>query len=258
MVASLNNLSQKPGSYHMFTELERFEAPDRSFIGHRDIVTRSLARYHAVKPYIFGDMLDVGCGRGYGFDVLQSPGAARTGLDISLEFLKQARHNYHSISLVQATGEKIPFRSRSFDSIIAFEVIEHLQDDIAFLHELKRLIRPNGTIAISTPNRLIASGGNKQPLNPFHIREYTAEEFEALLQQSFSDVIIMGQRESRNVGSSRNRFIDNIPIQWKYALPSHVQGIISVLVRPPLRISDCQFSMDDLQAAHTFLAICKP
>lgn len=258
MVASLNNLMHKPGTNYMFGELERFEAPDRSFIGHRDIVTRSLARYHAVKPYVFGDILDVGCGRGYGFDVLQSPGVARTGLDISLEFLKEARHNYHSVSLVQATGERLPFRSRSFDSIIAFEVIEHLQDDIAFLHELKRLIRPGGLIAISTPNRAVASGGNKHPLNPFHVREYTIEEFTTLLQQSFSDIIIMGQNETRNIGSSRNRLIDNIPVQWKYSLPSHVQGIISSLVRPPLQISDCQFSKDDLHRAHTFLAICKP
>lgn len=241
----------------MFAELERFEAPDRSFIGHRDIVTRSLARYYAVKPYVFGDILDVGCGRGYGFDVLESLGNKKTGLDISLEFLKEAQRNYHSLSLIQARGEKIPFRSKSFDSIIAFEVIEHLQEDIAFLHELKRLIRPGGTIVISTPNRLIASGGNKQPLNPFHVREYTAEEFEALLQRSFSNTIIIGQHESRNSGSSRNQLIDKIPIKWKYSLPSHVQGIISVLVQPPLQISDCQFSTDNLPAAHTFLAICK-
>jgi len=241
----------------MFAELERFEAPDQSFIGHRDIVTRSLARYHAVKPYVYGDILDVGCGRGYGFDVFRSLDGTRTGLDISLQFLRETQRNYASASLVQATGELLPFRSGSFDTIIAFEVIEHLDDDVAFLNELKRLTRPGGVIAISTPNRLVSSGGDKQPLNPFHVREYIAEEFQALLWASFSNVIITGQHETRKAGSSRNRLVDSIPVKWKYLLPSHVQGVISVLIRPPLRISDCQFTGDDLRSAHTFLAICK-
>ncbi|MGQ9926708.1 MAG: class I SAM-dependent methyltransferase [Chloroflexaceae bacterium] len=258
MTASRNNSHQRSAGRHLFTELERFEAPDRLFIGHRDIVTRSMARYYTIKPYVFGNILDVGCGRGYGFEILQSPDGTRTGLDLSLEFLKEVRRNYHNVSLVQATGERLPFRSGSFDSIIAFEVIEHLYDDIGFLNELKRLIRSEGIIAISTPNRLISSGGDKQPLNPFHIREYTAEEFEILLKRSFPDTIILGQNERKTIESSRNQLIDTIPIRWKYMLPSHIQGVISVLIRPPLQLSDCQFSPDDLQSAHTFLAICRP
>jgi len=257
MAASSNISKHGPGGFHLLAELERFEAPNRSFIGHRDILTRSMARYHAVKPYVFGDILDVGCGRGYGFEILQSPDATRTGLDLSLEFLREARRNYHSVSLVQATGERLPFRSGSFDTIIAFEVIEHLYDDVGFLNELKRLARPGGVIAISTPNRLIASGGEKQPLNPFHAGEYTAEEFKILLKQLFPDTIVLGQNERRTVDSSRKQLIDNIPIKWKYLLPSHVQVVISVLIRLPLQISDCQFSPDDLRSAHTFLAICR-
>ncbi|MFQ3661411.1 MAG: class I SAM-dependent methyltransferase [Chloroflexaceae bacterium] len=257
MITSSNTPGRKSNRHHMFAELEQFEAPDQSFAGHRDILTRSLARYHAVKPYICGDILDVGCGRGYGFDVLQSLDGTRTGLDISLQFLREAQRKYASVSLVQATGELLPFRSRSFDTIIAFEVIEHLDDDVAFLNELKRLIRPGGVIALSTPNRIVSSGGNKQPLNPFHVREYTAEEFRSLLRASFSDVILTGQHEIRKVGSSRNRLVDSIPIQWKYLLPSHIQGVISVLIRPPLQISDCQFTGEDLQSSHTFLAVCK-
>lgn len=238
------------------SEIDSLEAPNRSFVGHRDIVTRSLARYHYVAPYVSGKLLDVGCGRGYGFEVLRPQTSGQTGVDISHEFLRETQHSYSTVALARTSGEQLPFQNGAFDTVISFEVIEHLNDDQAFLIELKRLVRPGGYVAISTPNRFVASGEQVQPLNPFHVREYTAPEFAQLLSTTFSSFVLVGQHERLETSRGVNRLIDRIPIGWKYLLPSHFQGVLSVALRPPLRIEECQFLADHLDQAHTLLAIC--
>jgi 2-polyprenyl-3-methyl-5-hydroxy-6-metoxy-1,4-benzoquinol methylase len=238
-------------------ELDRLEAPDQTFWGHRDIVIRSLARYHFVAPHLHGATLDVGCGRGYGFDIIQPNSSSAIGLDVSYGFLRDAQAREPNRLLVLGSGDRLPFTSRSFASIVCFEVIEHIEDDVAFLRDLRRLARPQASIAISTPNKLIASGDRDKPLNPFHVREYVADEFIRLLRQEFSIVTVYGQHESAG-RISTNRLIDRIPMRWKYLIPTHLQGLASVALRAPLSLEDCRFEMHNLEIAHTFLALCHP
>lgn len=235
---------------------ERFEAPDRNFFGARDILVESLARYHFVAPYLHGGVLDVGCGRGYGFEFIQSD-KFRVGVDISFEFIYEARANFPNIPFLCATGPMLPFENNSFDSVLAFEVIEHIEDDHAFLRQLRSLLRNNGFLAISTPNKRATSGTASKPLNPFHIREYCEADFSNLVGRVFSDFTIIGQTERASSTSNTNKLIDRIPIRLKYLLPQHVQSMISVKLRPPLKIEDCRFDQDNLGNAHTFIALCR-
>lgn len=239
-------------------ELDRLEAPDRSFVGHRDILTRSMARYRFVTQYMRGATLDVGCGRGYGFDIIGHHSSAQFGVDVSALFLRDARAREPGRALALATGERLPFAAGSFDSILAFEVIEHIEDDAAFLRDLRRLARSNAFIAISTPNRLVASGDVLKPLNPFHVREYVADEFTRLLRQEFSSVTVLGQHDGPVAQIDRPGLVDRIPMRWKYMIPTHIQGVLSVLLRRPLRPEDCRFERENLDRAHTFLALCYP
>jgi SAM-dependent methyltransferase len=241
----------------ILAETDVLEAPDRNFIGHRDIVTRSLARYHFIAPYICGTLLDVGCGRGYGFDILQQHSNMQVGVDISLDFLRIAQARLSKSMVTQTAGDTLPFLSDSFDAIIAFEVIEHIQNDRGFLLELRRLASNNAFIAISTPNKIIASGSKEKPLNRFHVREYTVTEFYKLLSSVFSTVDLFGQHERSDNPNAVNSFIDHIPIHWKYVLPAHVQDLISVILRPPLRLEDCRFLTDNLERSHTLVALCR-
>src|SRR5262245_35743639 len=168
--------------YHVTSSWsDRWEAPERDFLGHRDILTRSLSRYHFVAPNVDGVLLEVGCGRGYGFEVLSMKSTSQIGIDISRQFLGKARDQFPSVSFACASGSALPFQDHFFDSIIAFEVIEHIADDVSFLRKLKRVSRKNAFIAISTPNILLASGTSAKPLDPFHFREYQATEFIHLL-----------------------------------------------------------------------------
>jgi SAM-dependent methyltransferase len=237
-------------------ELDRLEAPDKTFMGHRDILTRSLARYHFVAPYLRGVALDIGCGRGYGFDVIRHHSSKQIGVDVSFSFLRDARASEPDRPLALASGEHLPFSQASFDSIISFEVIEHIKDDVMFLRDLRRLARRNAFIAISTPNRLIVSGDAAKPLNPFHVREYTADDFIRLLRQEFSTVTVFGQHEGPVVESGRSGLIDRVPVRLKYMVPTHIQGVLSVMVRTPLRLEDCRFDRDALERSHTFVALC--
>jgi SAM-dependent methyltransferase len=239
------------------SEAENFEAPDRAFIGHRDILTRSLSRYYFIAPQVNGYTLDVGCGRGYGLDALRSASSGQVGADISIDFLRDAQFQYPATPFVRSGGDALPFDSATFDTIISFEVIEHIDDDLAFLYELKRLARGQALVAISTPNKLISSGQEGKLLNPFHVREYTASELNNLLYRVFSKVELFGQHERADNDSSMNGLIDRIPISWKYLLPAHIQDMISVTLRPPLRLDECRFKTTDLERAHTFVALCK-
>jgi SAM-dependent methyltransferase len=236
---------------------DRWEAPERDFIGHRDFITRNLSRYHFVAPHVHGALLDIGCGRGYGFEVLVPRTTPQVGIDISREFLTQARDQFPEISFACASGDALPLAASSFDSVLAFEVIEHVQDDFYFLKELKRVARRDAFIALSTPNKLISSGKSVKPLDPFHVREYEATEFYQLLKPVFSSVQLFGQHERVGGRLSRNSFLDRVPIRWKYFFPHYIQTLLSVALRPPLRQEDCRFHNENLEQAHTFVALCR-
>jgi ubiquinone/menaquinone biosynthesis C-methylase UbiE len=252
----LNHSFTKYRKYLQLADPEHLEAPDMSFIGHRDILIRNRARYEFVKPFVTGHLLDIGCGRGYGFDVVQDAAESCTGVDVAPAFLREAHERYPSIALLEAMGNKLPFQDKSFDTIISFEVIEHIEEDADFLQEIARISRPGALIAISTPNRIISSGNSATPLNKFHVREYIAGDFMRLLNSVFTQIEIFGQYEAQSA-AQHSSIADRIPIDWKYRLPLHVQSVLSVMVRHPLTLQDCYFSSEFVETAHTLFAICR-
>lgn len=240
----------------MLFRSEQLEAPDRRFRGHRDILTRNLARYQFIVPRLRGYALDLGCGRGYGVECIARHTPTCVGIDLTLDFLRDASKQSPRTMFACASGDRLPVIAKLFDSVVSFEVIEHIADDNGFLRELVRVGRESAFFAVSTPNRLIASPGCLRPLNKFHVREYTAQEFRALLGTVFASVEIYGQHERRNQPHSMNSFIDRIPTRWKYLLPLHIQGFLSVALRAPLQPEACRFETHNLELAHTFVALC--
>lgn len=243
--------------FSVFLDPDSLEAPQRKFIGHRDIITRNLSRYHFVAPQISGTLLEIGCGRGYGLEVLGLRTNAQVGVDVSAKFLKDACRGNPTAVFACASGDALPLASHSFDSIIAFDVIEHAQDELFFINEIRRVARQGAFIALSTPNRLIMSGDRVTPLNPFHVREYLAAEFCELLKPLFASVELFGQFDPQHAGLSGNSLLDKIPVRWKYLLPHNLQSLVSVAIRSPLRLEDCRFHTENLEQAHTFVALCR-
>jgi SAM-dependent methyltransferase len=106
---------------------------------------------HAVRP---GDrVLDLGCGDGAFAAELAGAGAQPVGVDVSEEAVRRARAAQPNIDfhLVEA-GAPLPFEDASFDVVWAGEVIEHVLDVAGLLSEVRRVLRPEGRLLVTTPN----------------------------------------------------------------------------------------------------------
>jgi SAM-dependent methyltransferase len=100
---------------------------------------------------IQGSILENGCGVGMYVKRLAELGGQVTGLEFDFERTLEARQ--HSERIVNAAGESLPFPKSAFDLILSHEVLEHVQDDLAAVHEMVRVLRPQGRIVLFVPNR---------------------------------------------------------------------------------------------------------
>lgn len=117
------------------------------FVGVRRMVWRLLAL--GADPSRLGRVLDVGCGTGALLDEMSRNAGEVWGLDISPEALAFCRQRGHT-RLVQGDAAHLPFRGADFDVVTAIGVIEHLDDDEAFLRELARVLKPGGVLVLLT------------------------------------------------------------------------------------------------------------
>ena len=143
-------------------------------------------------------VLDVACGEGYGAALLARSAAHVTGIDRDADTIDYARETYarSNLDFVRGTAQEIPLAgTHLFDAVVSFETIEHLgeEDQRQFLDEIKRVLKPDGFAVFSTPNQTAYSDVPDYH-NPFHIKEFHREEFEALLGQTFGQVRMFGQR----------------------------------------------------------------
>jgi len=143
------------------------------------------------------DVLDVACGTGYGSGYMAETGARSvTGVDVSMLAVRYARDWYGDhggTGFVCADGCGLPFADGSFDAVVSFETLEHIRPYRKFLLDCRRVLREHGCLIVSTPNRRIFSPEAARPPNPFHVREFWAEEFRRLIGGLFADVTLFGQ-----------------------------------------------------------------
>jgi SAM-dependent methyltransferase len=141
-------------------------------------------------------VLDLGSGEGFGAAILASSAAAVTGVDVDDRAVEHARASYagpnlrfESASALDLSG----FEPGSFDVVVAFEMIEHVDDHEQLMSELTRVLSDDGVLVVSTPDKDLYSEAAGQT-NAFHEHELTRAEFEELLRTRFDHVAIWGQR----------------------------------------------------------------
>jgi SAM-dependent methyltransferase len=138
-----------------------------------------------------GRVLDLGCGSGYGTASLANDHRFVVGLD---RILPDRASRAGAGRFVRARLEGMPFAPASFELIVSFQVIEHLEDPSDYLDAIARLLAPGGAALITTPNSLESDG-----VNPFHVHEYRADELAACLRRRFRSVELHGIGASQRV-----------------------------------------------------------
>ena len=140
-------------------------------------------------------VVDIACGEGYGANLLAQVARSVRGVDISGEALAHATGKYKkaNLSFIQGSASAIPINNASVDVVTSFETIEHHPHHAEMMTEIKRVLRPDGLLIISSPDKLHYTdiGGAD---NPFHVKELYKEEFQALLESHFDHVEMLSQR----------------------------------------------------------------
>lgn len=136
------------------------------------------------------DVLDAGCGLGWGTALLAERARGATGLDLSPVSIEEAEREYGGLANFRE-GDllDIPFGDDSFDLVVCFEAIEHIEDPDRVLDEMRRVLRPDGLLLASSPNRGVYPEGN-----PFHLSERTSAEFQRALEARFGEVGVYRQQ----------------------------------------------------------------
>lgn len=162
-----------------------------------EIRLEHLHRYATVLGIVAGkDVLDVACGEGYGSRLISTVARSTTGVDISGEAIEHARAAYRdsrNLEFQVGSATQLPLENASFDVVVSFETIEHLEGQQQMLAEIRRVLRPEGVLVISSPNRPVYSRAG-QHRNEFHVKELDFAELDALLKAQFPAVRYFGQR----------------------------------------------------------------
>lgn len=166
-----------------------------------------LARYLFAAQFVSRKkVLDIGCGTGYGSHILAKYGDASNilSIDIDTKTLDYARSKYSHPNIEYKLDDACLLNtaaSNSIDVVVAFELIEHLSQQRKLLESIKRVLKPDGFLLISTPNKYTYPSGNI-----FHKKELSPKKFESFLKKYFKETKILHQafQLSQSIISEKN------------------------------------------------------
>lgn len=210
----------------------------------RNNLLEHLVRYDLLKGDKGKIVLDIGCGAGHGSNMLAKKYKKVYGVDISRDAVEYAKENWQldNIEFSEGSCLDIPFADNIFDEVAAFEVFEHLDDWQKFLSEIKRVLKPNGVVYISTPNKTLYSPGTKKPINPHHVFEMTIPEFKEALGGYFVVEEFYGQRTPVYNDHIIWSFINPVLFTFKAFIPYKVNNTLKLKIinwiKPELEMSD--------------------
>ncbi len=172
------------------SEITSYEIPSDNVLNNRLFFA-----YLEAAKYVKGNLLEVGCGTGKGIEVFAPFCQSYTAIDKNTVLLAHLSSKYPQYKFIDAFIP--PFKdipSNSIDSLITLQVIEHIEDDHYFLREIVRVLKTGEKAVIATPNKKMSL-----TRNPWHVREYTADEMLRLLEKYFRKVELKGVKGSDKV-----------------------------------------------------------
>lgn len=149
---------------------------------------RLFKAYVVAEDYVHGDVLEVGCGEGRGIDLLIKKARTFTAVDKIGPVINRLQEKYETGKFISMNIPPLSgLADNTYDVVVSFQVIEHIEDDELFLREIHRVMKPGGIALLTTPNRRLSL-----TRNPWHIREYLPEELALLGKNIFDDVEVSG------------------------------------------------------------------
>jgi 2-polyprenyl-3-methyl-5-hydroxy-6-metoxy-1,4-benzoquinol methylase len=144
-------------------------------------------------------VVDMACGEGYGSEVLSRGARSVVGVDANPEAHEHARLRYRRPN-VRFARDLVERFAEPCDAVVFLQTIEHVQNPGEILEHFKSMLDPGGVAYVSTPNLLtLAPEGAEKSENPWHVKEYRAEEFRALCAAHFPHVELFGLFHARKL-----------------------------------------------------------
>lgn len=201
-------------------------------------------------------VLDMACGEGYGSDVLARAAETVVGVDANPEAHDHARLRYRRPNLSFERGMVENFgRAGAFDAVVFLQTIEHVQAPEAVLGHFRRLLAPGGVAYVSTPNVLTLAGpGRSKSENPWHVREYRAQEFDQLCRSVFGQVEMLGLFHARKLR------LHALALRLGWDRVHSRLGVTKPFYdrfTPAISSRDFALRPDGLDRALDFLAVCR-
>lgn len=205
------------------------------------IFQRHLFAYREAAPYIHGNVLEVGSGTGYGIQELAPKAIHYNAID---KYETPVPASLDNVTFLRGNIPPLPYAAEQFDVVVSFQVIEHIEEDYLFVSECARVLKPGGTLILSTPNIRMSL-----TRNPWHVREYTAAELSELCCPFFDSVEmlgIFGKATAMAYFEKNKAFVERIArfdvLNLQYRLPRRILQIpydlLNRLNRLALRKSD--------------------
>jgi ubiquinone/menaquinone biosynthesis C-methylase UbiE len=144
-----------------------------------------IVRYQAAAELVKGKVvLDIASGSGYGSACLAEAAKHVYGVDIDADAISYAKKNYGSknVEFIKGDGVSIPLDDNSVEMVVTFETIEHIEDYKTFMSEIRRVLKDDGLLVLSTPNDVEFPESNH-----FHIHEFERDELDQLIKKYFKN-----------------------------------------------------------------------
>jgi SAM-dependent methyltransferase len=221
------------------------------------IVALHLKRYEFALPYCRGaDVLDAGCGVGYGTAFLAREARRIVGVDVSEEAIDYARRRYAApnVEFVRADVLELDAPDASFDVACSFETIEHVRDQAAFVRRIARALRSDGVFVVSTPR---ADETTAQPANPFHTRELAADDLARLLGAEFGQVELYGQRRLQTRRHRLMQRLDVFGLRRRLPFLRPAARLLGTAPTADVTSDGIAISPEHLETATELVAVCR-